>query len=217
MKIYVDRREEDADLPSGLSLSEIIDRISSKSISSERVITKIRVDGKELLEDENGLYPDLNGDEIDSLEFQTGLPKEMAHQGLHDARIYLEKLNPGIGRTAELFRLGEEAKANEQYGRCIDGINWFIRILEGVRQVIGMNFQGMAFKEETVQSRIRKLQETIRGMWSAQLDEDWIMLADLLEYELLPIMEEWKEILPVIEKTARSSGKTAEKERDGNS
>jgi len=35
-------------------------------------------------------------------------------------------------------------------------------------------------------------------MLHVQEEEDWIMLADLLEYELIPLLEEWKSILPLL-------------------
>ncbi len=174
----------------------------------------MKVNGQELLEDENGLYPDLQSDEIESLELKTGLPADMAHQGLDDAGDYLQKLNPGIEKTAELFRLGEASKANEYYAHCVDGINWFIHVLEGVRQVMKLNFQDLSFKGEPVQSHVEKLQQIIRQMWSVQVEEDWVMLSDLLEYELLPIMEAWKGILPLIERAARNSRKGVKKGRN---
>ncbi len=214
MRIYIDRREEEMELPPGTSLSEVIDRLRCDRILGERVITRVKVNGQELLEDENGLYPDLQSDEIESLELKTGLPADMAHQGLDDAREYLQKLNPGIEKTAELFRLGEASKANEYYAHCVDGINWFIHVLEGVRQVMKLNFQDLSFKGEPVQSHVEKLQQIIRQMWSVQVEEDWVMLSDLLEYELLPIMEAWKGILPLIERAARNSRKGVKKKRN---
>jgi len=204
MRIYVDKQEEKIEVPPESSLGEIIDRICSQRVSEDRVITHIRVNGQEFLEDENGLYPDVPGNEIDSLELQTGLSEEMANQGLSDARDYLERLNPGIEKTAELFRLGEDSKALNQYGRCMDGINWFIQILEGTRQVMGLDYQRILFNKVSVQSYVENLEENIREMLNAQCDEDWVMLSDLLEYELLPIMEGWKEILPLIQEAARS-------------
>jgi len=33
-------------------------------------------------------------------------------------------------------------------------------------------------------------------MHSAQIDQDWVMLSDLLEYELIPIIENWINIIP---------------------
>jgi hypothetical protein len=67
----------------------------------------------------------------------------------------------------------------------------------------------------SVQSTIENLEQIICQMLKAQSDEDWVLLSDLLEYELLPSIESWKEILPEIEKTARKTERKAEK-REGN-
>jgi hypothetical protein len=206
MRITIDEREEKMKVPLELSLGDILNHIWSERIPDDRVITRIRVNGEELLEDENGIYPDLPGDEIDSLELQTGLSRKMAFRGLSDAKDYLERLNSGIEETAELFRVGEDIKAHAQYGRCMDGINWFIQIVEGARQVIGLDYGSIFFNKVSVQSYMENLEHNIREMWNAQQEEDWIMLSDLLEYELLPMMEGWKEVLPLIEEAAENLG-----------
>jgi hypothetical protein len=204
MQVRVDQTEETMDFPTSLSLGEIIDQISSQRIPENRVITQIRINGQDLLEDENGLYPDIPGREIESLELQTGLSREMAFRGLLDAKDYLKRLNPGIEKTAQLLRVGEEAAAHETYGQCMEGTNWFIQVLEGVRQVLGLDYGKIRFNKSSVHAHIDNLEKIIREMLRAQSDEDWVMLADLLEYELQPILEEWKEILPTIEKAAKT-------------
>jgi len=40
----------------------------------------------------------------------------------------------------------------------------------------------------------------IDQMLKVQEDEDWVMLADLLEYELIPLLKEWNKILAVLQK-----------------
>lgn len=211
MRLYLDGQEEKIEFKPECSLGQMIDQICSQKIPGDRVITQIRVNGEELLEDENGLYPDIPGDVVDSLELKTGLAEEMAKQGLSHARDYLEKLNPGIEKTAELFRTGADAKALDQYGRCMDGINWFIQILEGARQVMGLDYKIIHFNKVSVHAYLENLHENIREMLKVQCDEDWVMLSDLLEYEMLPMMDGWKEILPLIEEAARDRKPGAER------
>ena len=42
-------------------------------------------------------------------------------------------------------------------------------------------------------------------MLKVQEDEDWVMLADLLEYELIPLLKEWNEILAVLQEQGKYS------------
>ena len=209
MRIYVNEQEEQMEFPPGASLRDIMSCIGKKIAHADGVITRIRVNGQEVDEDENGDYPGIAIGEIDSLDLRTGSPWEVACRSISDAINYLGNLNPGIKKTADLFRVGEEATAHVQYGLCVEGINWFLQVLEGVRQVTGLDYQQIPFSGLPIQSHIEKLEQTIRGMWSAQSDKDWIMLSDLLEYELLPAMETWKEILPLMEgKVKKEKGGT---------
>lgn len=198
MRIYLNQQEEQMEFPPGASLSEVMGCISQKIAHENEVITHVRVNGQEVDEDENGNYPGVSIGEIDSVELQTGSAREIACRSLSDAVSYLGNLNPGIKKTAELFRVGEEAEAHVQYGLCVEGIKWFLHILEGVKQVQGLDYQEILFSGPSIQSHIEKLEQTIRDMWKAQSDRDWIMLSDLLEYELFPVMEAWKEILPLL-------------------
>jgi len=91
MRLYLDGQEEKIEFKPECSLGQMIDQICSQKIPGDRVITQIRVNGEELLEDENGLYPDIPGDVVDSLELKTGLAEEMAKQGLSHARDYLDR------------------------------------------------------------------------------------------------------------------------------
>jgi len=122
-----------------------------------------------------------------------------------------ETIWTGIEKTAELFRTGADAKALDQYGRCMDGINWFIQILEGARQVMGLDYKIIHFNKVSVHAYLENLHENIREMLKVQCDEDWVMLSDLLEYEMLPMMDGWKEILPLIEEAARDRKPGAER------
>ena len=104
------------------------------------------------------------------------------------------------------------AKAHDQYGLCIEGVNWLTLVLKGVGQVMGLDYQNIVSNKASVQSYIENLEHIIREMLTAQSDEDWVMLSDLLEYELLPLMEVWKEILPSIEEAARNTEEKTEKQ-----
>ncbi len=59
-----------------------------------------------------------------------------------------------------------------------------------------MDFSKITITGETIQSRKEKLLKITADMHSAQIDQDWVMLSDLLEYELIPIIENWINIIP---------------------
>ena len=47
---------------------------------------------------------------------------------------------------------------------------------------------------------MQKTLEMMNQMLQVQIVKDWIMLADILEYEVFPLLVEWKEILSILNK-----------------
>ncbi|MBI3600437.1 MAG: hypothetical protein HY097_07325, partial [Nitrospinae bacterium] len=78
----------------------------------------------------------------------------------------------------------------------IEALQLFDELIEGIRQLFNIDFSKMTINGETIQSRKEKLLKLISDMHSAQVNQDWVTLSDLLEYELIPIIEDWINIIP---------------------
>ena len=52
--------------------------------------------------------------------------------------------------------------------------------------------------ELTVAEYRRNLFSILDGLFNAQTDQDWVLLADMLEFELIPALEEWEQIVQLI-------------------
>jgi proline dehydrogenase len=124
---------------------------------------------------------------------------ELAYQSLWSAINYLERLNPAMEKAAELFRMGDEKKANEHYAQCIEGLQWFIHMVEGAKQLLQVSYKEPENLVSQLPPLTSKLNVIVDEMFSAQTDKDWIMLADLLEYELVPLLKRWEEFFPSLQ------------------
>lgn len=74
----------------------------------------------------------------------------------------------GLGRVVLAFRLGHDGEGNELLGRFIDGL---LRLLPSVNP-----------------SQMNGIQIVLVPMLQAQERGDYLFLADLLEYELAPLL-----------------------------
>ena len=62
--------------------------------------------------------------------------------------------------------------------------------------VIGENSASLRFNKKSILDRKQLLLDLITQMLTANKNKDWVLLADLLEYEILPYYKEWELILP---------------------
>ncbi len=84
--------------------------------------------------------------------------------------------------------------------------------LEKCRRLLGISFELLyvptqnSSSDITVAENRRRLFEVLDAMIEAQMNQDWILLADLLEYESVPVLQDWRAILPLIMEQAQCSG-----------
>ncbi|SHK14381.1 hypothetical protein SAMN02745883_01365 [Caminicella sporogenes DSM 14501] len=100
---------------------------------------------------------------------------------LNGLYMYLERLISGIIKTAELYQGGNEGKANENMIDIIDGINWIIEGITATSEI----------QKEKI--NITDMNEYFDEIVQAFENSDYILLSDLLEYEIVPVLKNWKE------------------------
>ena len=133
-----------------------------------------------------------------SLEIETATLAEILERNILNAQNYLQKLLPGIEKTAEIFRSGNEQEANQLFLQIIDGMDWFSQVMEIVIQVKQFEPDRPIYSGKSLQDQKNQFADLTRQMLEANKNKDWVLLADLLEYELLPYYQEWNDFLPKI-------------------
>ena len=105
------------------------------------------------------------------------------YEVLQTAMEYIERLNNGIVQAASYYRNGELAKGYKYVGMITEGIEWIVDVIALTQDVL-----------------IRKIEVGgIRDLISEYIDamenEDTVLMADLLEYEMVEEIQSWKEVL----------------------
>jgi hypothetical protein len=144
-------------------------------------------------------------DDIEQLEVQTGDPRTLARSTLYSIADFLEQLIKELMNTAELFRVSANGRSAESFLRCIDGLQVFMHTMESARKLLGLSFELLfvptnngSQEEITVAENRRLIFAALDSMVDAQTDQDWVLLADVTEYELIPVLEDWRQIIPMI-------------------
>ncbi len=105
------------------------------------------------------------------------------YEVLQTAIEYIEKLNNGIMQTASYYRNGELAKGYKYVEMITEGMEWVIDVITLTQDVL--------IREVKVDC----IRDLISEYIEAMENEDTVLMADLLEYEMLEEMQGWREIL----------------------
>ena len=94
----------------------------------------------------------------------------------------------GARHVSRLFREASDTDALELFQDLLDVTRDFMNMLGDLRQRY-TDGDNLGFAEKT-----EKLSSLLSEMGDALENEDWILLADLLEYEFLPVCNEWGQV-----------------------
>ena len=199
--ISVDGRSTGMEIKQFHNLEEILLSIMETNELEGRVVTDVFVNNESFSE----IYPhqaeDIEVDEIESVEVRSMPVADMALEITREMGKVVRLMDHGARRVAELFRQADDAEALEVYQDLMDVTRDFLNMIGVLR--------GEAIK--TADAAFNKAADEVSTLFSEMLEvlenEDWILLADLLEYEFIPAMARFKgvigELLTGFERTVK--------------
>ena len=187
MKISINGAETQEVSFQGGTLGEVLHAILNSRKDS--YIRRIWLDGQEASSNTQDTLKTSTAS-VELLELELALLQDLVVNNLTNAKEYLEKLIPGFQKAADLFRMGNEQEANQYYLQILDGVDWFSQVILTI-----VNAQENIFEAQSLEERQKKLTALMGQMLEANQNQDWVLLADLLEYEMIPFYQAWQEVL----------------------
>ncbi|TDP26390.1 hypothetical protein [Halanaerobium congolense] len=180
MKIFLDDKligEEFNDM----NLPEIFNKIQNSL--EDRILKAIFVNDVEV--NEKYLKESLvDKDQINKIEFSTQKTSSLINETLDEANEYLPKLRKGTQETASLFRNSDD-KAVQNYQLILNGLEWYIEALSQITSLINNEDY-----YQQGQNMINEINKTLSDLMIAYNKEDFVLVADILEYEIVDIVED---------------------------
>jgi len=193
MKVLVNGKEETISFM-GETLGDLLSHIEKVGVAQGNVVRSIKIDGQESSPDSSEAQR-TQISEIATLELEISTLADMINKNIENADAYLIRLIPGIEKSVELFRIGNEQEANKFFVKIVDGIDWFSQVLDIILTAKEISPETV-FEGKSIQDRRTSLVGLTQQMVDANKNQDWVLLADLLEYEILPYYQEWSNLLP---------------------
>jgi len=200
MEISVDRQHIELGEAQINNLEEILIKVMSEHVQLGKVITAVKLNGTGYSEKNPHDAARIPLKDIKTLEVDTMSAKEMARHFFTNGGKYLDPLIKGAEKISELFRVADETEANEHYVEYLENLRLFLQMIAQCTDALHLDLSAIPFQKATVKEEVQKLSDVVDQMLKVQENEDWVMLADLLEYELIPLLKGWNEILAVLQK-----------------
>ena len=126
---------------------------------------------------------------------------ELAFESIDSCVGYVDFITSRIFKLISCFNANELDEANKVFIEVVELMDLYIQLISKVYRAIRVDFQGQSFKNENLQKLEIHLLSIIKALLLAKEKEDIIMLCDLLEYELVDNLTQWKiKVLPELKK-----------------
>lgn len=162
------------------------------------VAERVSVNGCEIPEESLEKLELFPLDDIHEVEIGSSPASEIAFSSLENSRAYAEKLEIAFGQIADGLRAGRVEEANRIYSDAIDGLALLVFAVTAAGRELGVIGAGLVGMDTAVMPSLEQLFE-------AQKEEDWVRVADTLEYELGPAIGVWRERIDAAEKAGRAA------------
>lgn len=125
----------------------------------------------------------------------------LAFESIDSCFGYVDFITGKIQKLIGFYNAGEADLANKTFMEVVDLMDLYIQLITKVYRVLRTDLEGQGFKDESVQKLEIHLLSVIKALLQAKEKEDVIMLCDLLEYELVDNLTQWKiKVLPELKK-----------------
>lgn len=223
------------EIPAELTtVGELVAFVEKERVPRGQVVTHIILDGENL--DEGGEAQSASKPlaECEMVEFYSARVAEIIKEGLSDATQLLPSLAEDLPAIAAELRSGQVQNGIEMFGQCIEIISWYVNLISRVDEIHRQSDPSFRINPASVKSSddhgmgsdltaltaeggtelrtfasFENLRQKLIDVEQAQANDDTLLLADLIEYEIAPIVGIWVEEVPVFNAKVSREGGTA--------
>lgn len=186
--IIVDGRQSDKEISNFANLEEVLANLLEDDSLSNRIVTDVYVNGESFSE----IYPhqaeDMSCDDIKKVEIRSTPALKMAVDVSSEMDKVARMMIGGAKGVGHLFRESKDSDALELLQDLLDVTRDFMGLLGHLRdRYLGGADEEFAVKVENFSNLISEMSDVLEN-------QDWILLADLLEYEYVPFCEDWRKV-----------------------
>ena len=196
--IIIDGRQSAMEIGNFANLEEILVGVMGKEEMESRIVTDVLVNDESFSE----IYPhqaeDIGSEFIKSVEVRSMPVGEMASNIAREMYKVAQIMSNGAKHVARLFRQADDAEALDMLQDLLDVTRDFMTMIGVLRGEFCLDSGNKEFNESAEQ-----LSALLTEMSDVLESADWILLADLLEYEFLPLSQNWKQVIQSIRENLR--------------
>jgi len=191
MRVTLDGEPVAHEAQSGETLSALLAAIASRQASDRRLVS-VRVNGQ-LLQDEElsrRLAQPVAGD--DTIELGSADARGVVADALREAALHLSESQLARDDLVDLLTSGRMSEAAPRLAEALACWQVCQRTLVEASAFLGRDLTSWAHEDRALGERLRGLADKLRELRDAVEARDWVLVTDLVQYEMSDLASAWR-------------------------
>jgi leucyl aminopeptidase (aminopeptidase T) len=163
------------------SIEMMFAKIEEKLKNTGLIFSSLTIDGLEISVD-YAHYLSQNIANIKEIEVGTKSFRELLVETMSTAQEYLQRAIPEVEKLCDEFYRGPTADSWSNFAQLIEGLQWLLQVMTAV----GSYTAGTEAQHPYAQ-REAEFREKIEALQAAMENSDYVLIADLMQYEISPL------------------------------
>jgi hypothetical protein len=196
-RFYINEVEIPPPPPDICSFDQFLKHVEDKHLDSKSIIQEINVDGiavesDEMAEDSCRFSREFGQGQ--KIAITTTTIGAIAQSSIAEAISYLDRIEAITPSLSISMQSSPGPEDFENLKELYNGFYWLNLLLDRLRVNFSVSLEDIKVQELSANEHQLRFLSVLRQLVDSQERADFILISDLLEYELLPLIPIWKEI-----------------------
>ncbi len=170
-----------------------LDALDRDASRAGRIVTAVRFDGVDEPAFRAARVLGRRLDEAAVVEAETGSKQGLLLESVKEGAAMVASLADSAAAIGDAFRHEDLHDAHAMLPQLVDGIRSIVTLMDGCAAALGTPRPAILCHGITFDRWMEEFGRRLAVLLEAQSQEDWLTVADSLEYEIAPALREWGE------------------------
>jgi hypothetical protein len=182
------------------SIDQLLKYVEKSHLAPDIVIRRINIDGQPFELD------DLSGSSVNSIENRerielfTSTLIEVAKDSIAESLEYLSRIEMLVPSLSIKFQDSPDADAFQSLGQLYEGFYFICLLLDKLAKSYHIKLGEAVIQDIPIQGHLEKFISILKQLNECKQNGDYALIADILEYEILPGVPLWKDVFDFVSK-----------------
>jgi len=199
-RIFIDGQEYAiSDALGEATVGGLLTELVASLASSHKMICEVSLDGISLTEDSLRHAAQRDTASVQTVALKTMTYVELARFGLERAVLLVPEVMRQVEISAEHFRFKPQEEANRTYATCLDDLQLLVEVMDQLLKLQhGLVSNRYHAEQDALGNSLHNLAAVTGELLMAYRKDDVMVVADVLTYELLPLLEDIHQALQTL-------------------